>query len=313
MKCSYQPLFATLDSLGMSKAALAKGAKLSTATMAKFGNGDPVSLEVIYRVCSFLRVGIDKVVTFLPEESIAPLLSKLQQEMNAGTKGGIYHEFQIVMTYNSNHIEGSRLSEEDTRYIFETNTLLPDGSRAVSIADVAESVNHFDCIRYVIEHALDPLTEEFIKHLHYLLKNNTPDAKLPGFVVGGYKAEPNMVGGIETAAPKEVGKRMRQLLEGYYAKETVRFEDLVAFHHRFESIHPFQDGNGRVGRLILLKECLRLGYLPVIIDEEIKLFYYRGLREFERTPGYLLDTCRAGQDKMAKLCAYFGVPYQEEN
>ena len=312
MRYSYEGLFQTLKTLGISRVDLAKGAKLSTATLAKLGNNEPVSLEVLYRVCAFLGVGIDKVVSFLPEESIGPLLSRLKGEMEAGTKGGIYHEFQIVMTYNSNHIEGSKLTEHDTRYIFETNSLLPDGSRAISVNDVNETINHFDCIRYVINHVMDPLSEQLIKRLHFILKNNTVDARSPGFVVGDYKALPNVVGGRETTNPEDVSICMKQLLRKYYDKDEIHFEDLVDFHYRFETIHPFQDGNGRVGRLIMLKECLRLGHLPVIIDDEIKAFYYRGLREYEEFPGYLIDTCKAGQDKMRKLCSYFRIPYVDE-
>ena len=313
MKCTYEPLFETLRSLGMSKSDLAKGTKISPATLAKLGNDEPVALEVIGRICSFLGVSADKVVSFLADEKVSPFYEALRDEMRCGTKGGIYHEFQIAMTYNSNHIEGSKLSEDDTRYIFETNTLLPDGSRAIPVNDVTETINHFDAIRFVIDHAMEPLSETFIKRLHFILKNNTLDARRPGFVVGDYKAMPNMVGGLDTAAPSKVKGMMAKLLRAYFAKPGLVFEDLVDFHYRFESIHPFQDGNGCVGRLILMKECLRLGYLPVIIDEEIKAFYYRGLREYEESPGYLIDTCKAGQDKVRKLCSYFQIPFPKEN
>lgn len=313
MKYSYKPLFKTLETLGLSKGDLAKGAKLSTATLAKFGNDEPVSLEVIGRVCRFLGVTPEKVVLFLEDEKISPFYEALKDEMECGRKGGIYHEFQIVMTYNSNHIEGSTLSEDDTRYIFETNTLLPDGSKSIPVNDVTETINHFECIRYVISHAFEPLSEGFIKRLHFLLKNNTLDSRKPGFNVGEYKGMPNMVGGKRTVPPSHVKTEMSKLLQSYFVKETMTFEDVVDFHYKFESIHPFQDGNGRVGRLILMKECLRLGYLPVIIDEEIKAFYYRGLLEFEDAPGYLIDTCKAGQDKVRKLCRYFEIPCPDEN
>lgn len=313
MKCSYKPLFETLKTLGLSKGDLASGAKLSSATMAKFGNDEAVSLEVIGRICRFLNVTPEKVVSFLEEEKILPFYEALKNEMESGRKGGIYHEFQIVMTYNSNHIEGSKLSEDDTRYIFETDTLLPDGSKSISVNDVTETINHFECIRFVIAHAFEPLSEGFIKHLHFLLKNNTLDSRKRGFNVGEYKGMPNMVGGKATVPPSRVKTEMSKLLQSYFAKETMTFEDVVDFHYKFESIHPFQDGNGRVGRLVMMKECLRLGYLPVIIDEEIKAFYYRGLREYEDAPGYLIDTCKAGQDKVRKLCHYFEIPCPEEN
>ena len=313
MKCSYAPLFETLKTKGLNKTALFKGAKLSSATLAKLGNNEPVSLDIIGRICTFLGVTPEKVVSFIPDEKISPFYQALLNEMRCGTKGGIYHEFQIVMTYNSNHIEGNRLTEDDTRYIFDTNTLLPDGSRVVSVNDISETINHFDCIRYVINNAMEPLNEDFIKRLHYILKNNTSDSKLPGFNVGEYKGMPNVVGGKKTIAPGKVRAEMAKLLSSYYSNNSINFEDIVEFHYRFESIHPFQDGNGRVGRLVMMKECLRLGYLPVIIDDEIKLFYYRGLREYDQAKGYLIDTCKAGQDKVRKLCAYFEIPFPEEN
>ncbi len=308
MTISYEPLWATIKKKGLSKTDLAKGVGLSSATMAKMGRGEPVSIDVLSRLCSFLHASPNDVIRFRFEEKVSPLLRRLQDEMEGGISGGIYHEFQIQMTYNSNHIEGSRLSEEDTRYIFDTESLLGDGSRALPINDIAETTNHFDCIRYIIENANEPVSEKLIKHLHFLLKGRTSDSR-KGYPVGEYKRLANVIGGKDTVAPEQVPEAMKSLVSSYLSLSQPTFEQLVGFHYRFESIHPFHDGNGRVGRLILAKECLRLGYLPVLIDEEIKAFYYRGLSEFERMPEYLLDTCRAGQDKIASLCDRFGVEY----
>ncbi len=307
MKISYAKLFDLLRSKGISKTELRLNADISTATLAKLSSNKEVSLSVLGKVCSYLGCGIADVCEFIPDEEIAPLLLRLKSEMEAETKGGIYHRFQIVATYNSNHIEGSKLTEEETRYIFETYSLFGENGKVVPLNDAIETIHHFACIKYVIEHALEPLCEAHIKELHRILKENTKDAALPYFRVGEYKAIPNAVGNRKVATPSEVPSKMKRLLRDYNSLEKVAFYDIVDFHAKFESIHPFQDGNGRVGRLIMLKECLKNGYMPPIIDEELKLFYYRGLAEYEDEPGYLRSTCEAGQEKMEKLCAYFEV------
>ena len=239
------------------------------------------------------------------------LLDILRAEKDGGIKGGIYHKVQIELTYNSNHIEGSRLTHDQTRYIYETNTIGMEGG-AVNVDDVVETANHFKCIDLVIEQARQPVSESFIKLLHRTLKNGTSDSRKSWFAVGEYKKLPNEVGGRETTAPEDVAKDVRQLLKSYNLQKEKCFEEIIAFHVAFERIHPFQDGNGRVGRLILFKECLRNDIVPFIIDEDLKMFYYRGLHEWSSEQGYLLDTCRAAQDKFNKYLDYFRIAYRND-
>lgn len=242
------------------------------------------------------------------KERITPLLAALREQKASRLKGGIYHRTQIDLTYNSNHIEGSRLTHEQTRYIFETNTIgLTDG--IVNVDDVVETVNHFRCIDYVIDHAEEKLTEGFIKQLHYLLKSGTSDSRKGWFAVGNYKRRPNEVGGQSTCRPENVHREMKRLLSGYNSHKAHSMEELLDFHVRFETIHPFQDGNGRVGRLLLFKECLANAIVPFIITDDLKMFYYRGLREWGRAEGYLTDTCLTAQDNFKALLDYFRVKY----
>lgn len=236
------------------------------------------------------------------------LLEVLSAEKRAKLSGGIYHKIQIDLTYNSNHIEGSRLTHDQTRYIFETNTVGID-SGAVKVDDIIETANHFKCIDLIIETAKKQITESFIKELHRTLKSGTTDARQDWFAVGAYKKLPNTVGGEYTAKPEEVAEKMRKLLFEYNAKKEKTFDDLLDFHYRFERIHPFQDGNGRVGRLLLFKDCLKYNIVPFIIDEELKMFYYRGLKEWTNERGYLRDTCLAAQDKFKLYLDYFKVKY----
>ena len=236
------------------------------------------------------------------------LLDVLRAEKAAKLHGGIYHRVQIDLTYNSNHIEGSRLTHDQTRFIFETNTIgMSDG--AVKVDDVVETANHFKCIDMVIDSAAHVLSEAFIKQLHATLKSGTSNSRQDWFAVGDYKKLPNEVGGMDTAQPEEVASQMKKLLSEYNANKEKSFDDLLDFHYRFERIHPFQDGNGRVGRLVLFKECLRNNIVPFIIDADTKLYYYRGLKEWERERGYLRDTCLAAQDKFKKYLDYFRIPY----
>lgn len=238
------------------------------------------------------------------------LLEFLKSEKNGRVKGGIYHKIQIELTYNSNHIEGSRLTHEQTRYIYETNTIgIENGT--LNVDDIVETANHFKCIDIVIDHANQPLSEAFIKRLHQTLKSGTSDSRKDWFAVGEYKNLPNEVGGRETTPPELVEKQMRELLKKYNAAKLKTFEEILEFHFEFEAIHPFQDGNGRVGRLILFKECLRNNIVPFIIDEELKMFYYRGLHQWRSERGYLNDTCLTAQDKFKKYLDYFHVPYND--
>lgn len=236
------------------------------------------------------------------------LLSVLQREKQSRLPGGIYHRVQIDLTYNSNHIEGSRLSREQTRFIFETNTIGIE-KQAVNVDDVVETANHFRCIDMVIDDANRALSQSMMKRLHETLKSGTSDSRQDWFAVGEYKKLPNEVGGQETAAPEDVENRMRALLNAYNAKTRKTLRDLLDFHVQFESIHPFQDGNGRVGRLILFKECLKNDIVPFIITDDLKMFYYRGIREWKTEPGYLTDTCLTAQDHFKALMDYFRIPY----
>lgn len=236
------------------------------------------------------------------------LLAILREEKSARLSGGIYHRMQIDLTYNSNHIEGSRLTHDETRYIFETNTI-GLSEKTVNVDDIVETSNHFRCIDSVIDNAEKVLSENYIKELHFLLKTGTSDSRRDWFRVGEYKKLPNEVGGADTTDPDGVKREMKALLTSYNKKEDVTLEDIIEFHVAFERIHPFQDGNGRVGRLIMLKECLKHNIAPFIIDEEHKLFYYRGLKEWNTERGYLLDTCLSAQDKFIKILNKFGIVF----
>lgn len=238
-----------------------------------------------------------------------PLLNILKEQKDMKLKGGIYHRIQVDLTYNSNHIEGSRLTHDQTRFIFETNTIgITD--EVVNIDDIIETTNHFKCIDMVIDKAkTKKLSETFIKELHYTLKSGTSDSRKDWFRVGEYKKFPNEVGGNKTCLPEEVASEIKVLLADYNAINNKSIEDIIAFHHEFECIHPFQDGNGRVGRLIMLKECLSNNIVPFIIDEELKWFYYRGLQEWDRTHNYLVDTCLTAQDKFKLILEYFKITF----
>ena len=233
------------------------------------------------------------------------LLNRLQEEKQMKHKGGIYHRTQILFAYNTNRIEGSRLSEEQTRYIYETHTLSAVQNEAINVDDIIETNNHFLCFDYMLENAKEPLSEDMIKEYHRILKRSTSDERKDWFNVGEYKALPNTVGDAETSLPEKVSEDMRNLITSYSGSGKINFEDIVDFHYRFESIHPFQDGNGRVGRLIMFKECLANGIMPFIVRDEQKLFYYRGLREYPNEKGYLLETCRSFQDYYQNIVNYY--------
>ena len=256
----------------------------------------------------------------IPENAVKParkkredatpktLLDILVEEKNAKLHGGIYHKVQIELTYNSNHIEGSRLTHDQTRYIYETNTIgITD--QTIRVDDVIETANHFRCIDHIIDKANANITESLMKQLHFILKNGTSDSRLDWFAVGEYKRLPNEVGGQETTPPEMVTSEIRELLDWYNSVEVKTFKDILEFHYRFECIHPFQDGNGRVGRLLLFKECLKHNIVPFVIDEQLKLYYYRGLKEWKREPGFLTDTCYAAQDKFKAWLDYFRIQY----
>ena len=242
------------------------------------------------------------------KEQPITLLDILQEQKASKYSGGIYHKTQIDLTYNSNHIEGSRLTHDQTRYIFETNTIGVE-KEVLNVDDVIETVNHFRCIDMIIDNVKVALTEKFIKELHLILKNGTSDYRKDWFVVGDYKKLPNEVGGMGTALPEEVADKMKVLLTEYNGKEEKIFEDILDFHVKFERIHPFQDGSGRVGRLLMFKECLKYNIVPFIIEDNLKMFYYRGLKEWNNEKGYLTDTCLIAQDKYKAYLDYFRIMY----
>ena len=305
MAVSYDKLFKILQEKGIKKTELLKKLKLSSATIAKLSKNEFVSLEVLEKICQCLNCNIEDIFEFV-QETKSPLLKQLIEEKGIKLKGGIYHQIQINFAYNSNHIEGSKLSEDQTRYIYETHSIISNKEETISINDVNETLNHFRCFDYILEN-VNILTEELIKEIHKILKTNTLDSLQDWFKVGEYKLRPNTVGGKRTTPPSKVKGEMRKLLKEYNEKENITFDDIIEFHYNFESIHPFQDGNGRVGRLIMFKECLRNNIVPFIIDEKYKAFYYRGLKEFEYEKGYLIDTCLSVQDKFKELLDYFEI------
>ena len=302
MYYSYDGLERFLSVKGMTKTSLATELGISSKTMAKMSRGEKIADHVLKRIADYFSCSVSELCA---EKTNNLLLQTLRDEKDAKISGGLYHELQVRMTYNSNHIEGSKLSEDQTRLIFETRTINATGG--VPVDDIIETVNHFRAIDYVIDVAEDELTEEIIKELHRILKQGTADASLSWFAVGDYKKRANVVGGRETAKPKDVPARMKALLSSYPAVDVITVDDIIAFHHDFESIHPFQDGNGRVGRLIALKECLHYGIVPFIIEDAKKAFYYRGLAEWENEKGYLIDTCLDGQDTFKRLLAMFDI------
>lgn len=299
---SYEGLTQKLNDRGLTKTALAQELGISSRTVAKISRGEKVAGHVIVKIAAFLDCKPEELYRSVSDNA---LLQTLRDEKSIRMPGGLYHELQVRMTYNSNHIEGSKLSEDQTRLIFETNTV--DVGEGIPVDDIIETVNHFRAIDYVIDHAEDTLTEDVIKHLHRILKQSTRDSALAWFAVGDYKKRANTVGGRETAKPKDVSARMQALLSDYEALETVSIDDIIRFHCEFERIHPFQDGNGRVGRLIALKECLRYNIVPFIIEDSKKMYYYRGLSEWDTEKGYLTDTCLDGQDTFKKLMAMFDI------
>lgn len=242
------------------------------------------------------------------KEKPKTLLAILQEEKASKYSGGIYHKTQIDLTYNSNHMEGSRLTHDQTRFIFETNTIGIE-NEVVNVDDIIETTNHFRCIDMIIDHVKTELNEKFIKELHFILKSGTSDSKKDWFSVGDYKKFPNEVGNMKTPLPEEVDNLMKELLKEYNSKKEKTFEDILDFHVQFERIHPFQDGNGRIGRLIMFKECLKYNIVPFIIEDNLKIFYYRGLKEWNNERGYLVDTCLAAQDRYKAYLDYFRINY----
>ena len=300
---SYTPLETKLKAIRLTKSALAAKLGISSRTIAKISKGEKIANNVLVRIANFLHCRPGDLVKEVCDNRI---LQILREEKEAKISGGLYHELQVRMTYNSNHIEGSTLTEDQTRLIFETRTI--DVGDGISVDDIIETSNHFRAIDYVIDKALEPLSEDIIKRLHLLLKQGTKDSSLEWFAVGDYKKRANTVGGRETCKPSEVPKAMAKLVEGYNSKSDITIDDIIEFHADFEHIHPFQDGNGRVGRLIALKECLKFNVVPFIIEDSKKAFYYRGLANWDREKGWLKDTCLDGQDTFKRLLHILDIP-----
>lgn len=293
---SYTGLEKLLKEKGIGKTDLSTEIGLSTRTVAKIAKGEKLSHRSLIKIADYLNTQPELLCRVEADNKI---LQILRDEKDIQLSGGLYHELQIRMTYNSNYIEGSKLSEDQTRLIFETNTI--DTGDGIPVDDILETVHHFRAIDYCIDIAEEELTEEIIKRLHYIIKHDTKDSTLSWFAVGDYKKRANVVGGRETSKPSEVSRHMKTLLEKYNAKTNVKMEDIIELHAEFEYIHPFQDGNGRVGRLIALKECLKNNVIPFIIEDSKKGFYYRGLSEWRSEKGWLTDTCLDGQDTFIKL------------
>lgn len=301
---SYEGLEKALKEKGIGKSELSEKLGLSSRTVAKIAKGEKLSRQSIQKIAAFLKTAPELLVK---EISSNKILQLLRDEKEIGLSGGLYHELQIRMAYNSNHIEGSKLSEAQTRLIFETATI--DVGDGIPVDDILETVHHFRAIDYVIEIAEEELSEEIIKNLHYILKHDTKDSLLSWFAVGDYKKRANVVGGRETVKPASVPAQMQVLLSRYNSKEKVTINEIIAFHAEFEQIHPFQDGNGRVGRLIALKECLRHNIIPFIVEDNKKNYYYRGLSEWQNEKGFLTDTCLDGQDTFKQLLDMLEIEY----
>lgn len=301
---SYDGLEKALKEKKIGKTDLGEKTGLSTRTIAKISKGEKLSARSIQRIADYLGEDPEFLMREISDNDI---LQMLREEKEMQLTGGLYHELQVRMTYNSNHIEGSKISEDQTRLIFETRTI--DVGEGVPVDDILETIHHFRGIDHVIDVAEDELTEDIIKHLHYIIKHDTKDSTLSWFAVGDYKKRANMVGGRETSKPSEVHEHMKELLEKYNKKDNVTFEDIIAFHAEFECIHPFQDGNGRVGRLVALKECLRHNVLPFIIEDSKKSFYYKGLSEWNNERGWIIDTCLDGQDTFIRLLDMLEIPH----
>ena len=302
---SYKKLFLMMEEREITKEKLKKETGISSATIAKLSKNEEISMATIQTLCDFFDCQPGAIMSYEKEINKDSILFKLSEELEMKLKGGLYHQTQIRLAYNSNHMEGSRLTEDQTRSIYETKTIgITKGSEKID--DIIETVNHFRCFDYIISIADKDLSEDIIKHIHLLLKNGTSDSQKEWFAVGDYKKRPNVIGDmIETTHPSKVAAETKKLLQAYRENSNITFEDIVDFHYKFEKIHPFQDGNGRVGRLIMFKECLKYDIPPFIIEDKSQDYYKRGLKEYTVEKGYLIETCRAAQDLYKELLKYF--------
>ncbi len=299
---NYEGLEKLLRKHNLNKSDLTTLLNISSRTIAKIAKGEKIADRVLQKICNYFSCSIDDLYHII---SSNPILQRLREEKEYKISGGLYHELLIRLTYNSNRIEGSKLSEEETRYIFDTNNINAKG--LLEVNDITETINHFLAVNYCIDIAEELLSEEIILNLHLILKRGTRDEALSWFRAGEYKLYPNVVGGYETAAPEKVAEEVQKLLSAYNKKNKHSLGDIIEFHYRFERIHPFQDGNGRVGRLIAFKECLKNNIVPFIIEDSKKYYYYHGLAKYADEPGFLIDTCLDGQDTFRKLLKKFDV------
>ena len=302
---SYKKLFLMMEEREITKEKLKNEIGISSSTMAKLAKKAEVAMSTIQSLCNFFDCQPGAILSYEKEIDENSILFRLREEQEMKLKGGLYHQTQVRLAYNSNHMEGSRLTEDQTRSIYETQTIgVTEGHEKID--DIIETVNHFRCFDYILSVADKELSEQIMKHIHFLLKSGTTDSQKEWFAVGDYKKRPNMIGDmVETTHPSKVATEIKQLLKSYRENSNITFEDIVDFHYKFEKIHPFQDGNGRVGRLIMFKECLKYNIPPFIIEDRSQEYYKRGLSEYVTEKGYLLETCRASQDTYKKLLKYF--------
>lgn len=294
----------------MTQNEIAEILEVSTATISKYESGllEP-NIESLKRLAQTFNITIDELIKDEEKFDISKvnILKTLREQKEIKLKGNLYSNTQITFAYNTNHIEGSTLTEDQTRYIYETNTLLAEKDSITDLDDVLETVNHFKLVDYMLDIADEKLTEEIIKKFHKILKEGTSDSRKDWFVVGDYKKLANEVGGLKTSDPKNVARDIKKLLEWYESLKEVTINEIIEFHAKFEKIHPFQDGNGRVGRIIAFKECLKFNIIPFIILDKDKLFYYRGLNQYQdnKEKGYLIDTCLNAQDQYCRMIEHF--------
>ena len=284
---------------------------VSSATISKYESGtlEP-NIESLKRLAELFEISVDELLNYEEDKfdiSKINVLDILREQKEMKLKGNLYHNTQIIFAYNTNHMEGSKLTEDQTRYIYETNTILFEGQTIASVDDIVETSNHFKLVDYMLDIADEELTEDIIKNFHRILKEGTMDSRKEWFNVGDYKKLANEAGNMKTSSPKQTPKDMQKLIEWYNSLTEVTIKDIIEFHARFEKIHPFQDGNGRVGRMIAFKECLKNNIIPFIIFDKDKLFYYRGLKEYQNKTekGYLIDTCLNAQDQYIKMIEYY--------
>ena len=282
------------------------GVKATTVSKYEAGTLEP-NIESIKKLSEIFEITIDELLKDEDDFDISKIniLEILREQKDMKLKGNLYHNTQIIFAYNTNHIEGSKLTEDQTRYIFETNSILFEGETVASVDDILETANHFKLVDYMLDIADKDLTEDIIKKFHKILKEGTMDSRKEWFMVGEYKKVVNEAGNIKTSTPSQTPKDMIKLMKWYDSLEQITIKEIIEFHYKFEKIHPFQDGNGRVGRIIMFKECLKNNIIPFIILDKDKLFYYRGLKEYKNEKGYLIDTCLNAQDQYIKMIEYY--------